>query len=119
MLTYIHGTFVHSISENEIEYVENGLLGFDEAGILRIVERNVSSESRLEEIVNKNGDEIVEVIRLSKYQFVMPGLVDTHTVCLLRGVFDERGDRAPMKNRTHARTHGTQHTRRRSMFCAR
>src|SRR4051794_18230112 len=79
-LTFIHGTFVHCLSNTEIEYVENGLLGFDHAGVIRVVERDVSTESALEDILTRNGCGMANLTRLTKHQFVMPGFIDTHTV---------------------------------------
>ncbi|BGP54237.1 hypothetical protein JCM8202_001371 [Rhodotorula sphaerocarpa] len=75
-----YGTLVHSLSLTEIEYVHDALLGVDEAGRIAFVERSVQAEQveeRLEAHGWTAGDG--QRIDLTGDEFLMPGLIDTHT----------------------------------------
>ncbi|GAA5843150.1 hypothetical protein JCM11251_003945 [Rhodosporidiobolus azoricus] len=75
-----HGTLIHSRSLTEIEYIQNALIAVDEAGTIAFVEREVPADQvagRLKDLC-WNGAE-VEVVRMQKGEFLIPGFVDTHT----------------------------------------
>ncbi|GAA5884764.1 hypothetical protein JCM6882_005383 [Rhodosporidiobolus microsporus] len=75
-----HGTVIHSRSLTEIEYLQDALLGVDEAGTIAFVEREMpvdEVEGRLGEMGWVGAD--VEVIRMKKGEFLIPGFIDTHT----------------------------------------
>ncbi|GAA6050795.1 hypothetical protein JCM3770_001650 [Rhodotorula araucariae] len=75
-----HGTLVHALSLTETEYTHDALLGVDEAGVIAFVDKDVRAdqvEARLRE--RGWGDNEVQVVSLKRGEFLMPGLIDTHT----------------------------------------
>ncbi|BGP30684.1 hypothetical protein JCM10296v2_002441 [Rhodotorula toruloides] len=75
-----YGTLVHAVSLTETEYFDNALLGVDEAGVIAFVEKEVPSgrvDERLQALGWTGAD--VQVVRMRKGEFLMPGLIDTHT----------------------------------------
>ncbi|GAA5960133.1 hypothetical protein JCM21900_002416 [Sporobolomyces salmonicolor] len=75
-----YGTAIHSRSLTEIEYLRNALIAVDEHGVIRLVEEGVQEdelEQRLEAIGWKGFE--VELVRMKKGEFLIPGLIDTHT----------------------------------------
>ncbi|GAA5847273.1 hypothetical protein JCM5353_002666 [Sporobolomyces roseus] len=77
-----HGTAIHSKNLTEIEYLHNTLIGVDETGLIAFVEENIEEED-VEENIKQHGwnlsEEGVELIRIHKGEFLIPGFVDTHT----------------------------------------
>ncbi|KAF2200706.1 guanine deaminase [Delitschia confertaspora ATCC 74209] len=73
--TIYTGPFVHSRSLKELEIVEKGAIGVDEAGVIRFIERGdeVGEEKRPE------GWEDAETVAVKGEGFFFPGFVDTHT----------------------------------------
>ncbi|GAA6031719.1 hypothetical protein JCM8097_001951 [Rhodosporidiobolus ruineniae] len=75
-----HGTLVHSRSLTDIEYLQDALLGVDEAGGIAFVEKAVPVDEVDERLSRLGwGDTDVEMVRLRKGEFLIPGFVDTHT----------------------------------------
>ncbi|GAA6002101.1 hypothetical protein JCM10207_003074 [Rhodosporidiobolus poonsookiae] len=75
-----HGTVIHSRSLTETEYLQDALLAVDAAGTIAFVEREVPAEEvdrRLSELGWVGVD--VEVVRLKRGEFLIPGFIDTHT----------------------------------------
>ncbi|KAG0345555.1 hypothetical protein BG004_003579 [Podila humilis] len=70
-----YGTFIHSQSLKEIEYIKHGLLFIDATGTIVRIERNVpfgALDSYLGDIPRD------KVVSLTDSQFIIPGFVDTH-----------------------------------------
>lgn len=80
-----HGAFIHSLSLSALEHVLEGLI-YVESGVIVWIERDVPS-TKVQDAAAKHGillgDGGVEVIELGN-DFLVPGLVDTHTVSELR-----------------------------------
>ncbi|POY72527.1 hypothetical protein BMF94_4353 [Rhodotorula taiwanensis] len=75
-----YGTLVHSLSLTEIEYLEDALLGVDERGTIAFLEKSVQQDqvdARLQAHGWAAGE--VQVIEMQRGEFLMPGLIDTHT----------------------------------------
>ncbi|XP_064388446.1 guanine deaminase-like [Halichondria panicea] len=72
----IRGTLVHCICPESIQVLENYVIGFNEKenGVIVFVE----AASKLNDLAAEHGFSIDSVITLTKSQFLMPGLVDTH-----------------------------------------
>jgi len=71
-----HGTAIHSKALTEIEYLHNTLIGVDEIGLIAFVEENVEDKDVEEKIKQQGWDlagEGVELTRLSKGEFLIPG----------------------------------------------
>ncbi|KAG0144000.1 hypothetical protein CROQUDRAFT_47962 [Cronartium quercuum f. sp. fusiforme G11] len=89
--TVVIGSFVHSITSETLEFIEDGMLVFDPAGRIIGLEKQRKSDedwSRksgvLKSLVERqwavNGDErLVRFVRLRTGEFLIPGFVDTHT----------------------------------------
>ncbi|GAA5855409.1 hypothetical protein JCM8547_007815 [Rhodosporidiobolus lusitaniae] len=73
-----YGTAVHSRSLTDIEYLQDALLGVDESGVIAFVEKEVPAEE-VDGQLQQRGWEGVEVVRLRKGEFLIPGFIDTHT----------------------------------------
>ncbi|CAG8651547.1 15519_t:CDS:2 [Cetraspora pellucida] len=73
-----YGTLIHSLSLTELEFIHNALLGVDNRGKIAFLERNVSNEQTLRDIIKKWEATEDKVVRLTNQQFLLPGFVDTH-----------------------------------------
>ncbi|GAA5976502.1 hypothetical protein JCM10908_005522 [Rhodotorula pacifica] len=75
-----YGFLVHSVSLTEIEYLENALLGVDETGVIAFLEKGVPA-NEVDERIRSHGwtQEDVHVVEMKRSEFLMPGLIDTHT----------------------------------------
>ncbi|GAA6002302.1 guanine deaminase [Rhodotorula paludigena] len=75
-----YGTAIHAVSLTETEYLSNTLIGVDEAGVITFVERSVAPD-KLDERLQSLGwvDQAAQLVKLQKGEFLMPGLIDTHT----------------------------------------
>ncbi|KAF0546615.1 guanine deaminase [Gigaspora margarita] len=74
-----YGTLIHSLSLTELEFIHNALLGVNNQGKIVFLERNVSNEQTLRDIIKKWETTEDKVVRLTNRQFLLPGFVDTHT----------------------------------------
>ncbi|TKA57415.1 hypothetical protein B0A53_00644 [Rhodotorula sp. CCFEE 5036] len=76
-----YGTLVHSLSLTEIEYLENALLGVDENGVIAFLDKAVSSAADVDQRLEAHGwsRQDAQVVELKRGEFLMPGLIDTHT----------------------------------------
>ncbi|TRY81941.1 hypothetical protein DNTS_013394 [Danionella cerebrum] len=68
------GTFVHSTRQAPVEILTNSLLGVDDEGKIAFIEKDQDA-SRLSKIW---GFETSKIKQLEQYEFLMPGMVDTH-----------------------------------------
>ncbi|NXY05426.1 GUAD deaminase, partial [Pteruthius melanotis] len=68
------GTFVHSSASAPMEILHGHLLGVDDNGTIVFVEQ----ADQLEELAKTWGFKTSDIRQLSKHEFFMPGLVDTH-----------------------------------------
>ncbi|GAA5862532.1 hypothetical protein JCM3774_001050 [Rhodotorula dairenensis] len=76
-----YGTLVHSLSLTEIEYLKDALLGVDEVGVIAFLERDVPSAAEVDRRLDAHGwsRHEVQVVEMKRSEFLMPGLIDTHT----------------------------------------
>ncbi|NWV33657.1 GUAD deaminase, partial [Grantiella picta] len=68
------GTFVHSSASAPLEILHGHLLGVDDNGTIVFMEQ----ADQLEQLAETWGFKISDIRQLSKHEFFMPGLVDTH-----------------------------------------
>ncbi|XP_057211279.1 guanine deaminase isoform X1 [Triplophysa rosa] len=68
------GTFAHSTQSAALEILENCVLGVDDEGKIAFIEKDPDVDS-LSKIW---GFDASERIKLGQYEFLMPGMVDTH-----------------------------------------
>ncbi|XP_021397191.2 guanine deaminase [Lonchura striata] len=68
------GTFVHSSASAPMEILHGHLLGVDDNGTIVFVEQM----DQLEQLAKTWGFKTSDIRQLSKHEFFMPGLVDTH-----------------------------------------
>nr|XP_002191521.2 guanine deaminase [Taeniopygia guttata] len=68
------GTFVHSSASAPLEILHGHLLGVDDNGTIVFVEQT----DQLEQLAKTWGFKTSDIRQLSKHEFLMPGLVDTH-----------------------------------------
>ncbi|XP_039574976.1 guanine deaminase [Passer montanus] len=68
------GTFVHSSASAPMEILRGHLLGVDDNGTIVFVEQ----ADQLEQLAKTWGFKTSDIRQLSKHEFFMPGLVDTH-----------------------------------------
>lgn len=62
------GSFVHSISLQQLEYCEEALIGVDERGVIAFVDRGTTSTS-------KPGWQDAHKVQLPKNAFLFPGFI--------------------------------------------
>jgi hypothetical protein len=80
-----HGSIVHSLSLDELEYAVDTLICVSDQGIILWIERNVDP-STIQQVASTHGlilddsSQCVEILQLGQSEFLCPGLVDTHTV---------------------------------------
>ncbi|KAF9088015.1 hypothetical protein BGX29_006415 [Mortierella sp. GBA35] len=70
-----YGTFIHSVSIKEIEYIPNGLLFVDAFGRISKIIKNIPKDQFRGSL---HGVDESKVILLNDDQFIIPGFVDTH-----------------------------------------
>ncbi|XP_017662813.1 PREDICTED: guanine deaminase isoform X3 [Lepidothrix coronata] len=68
------GTFVHSSASVPMEILHGHLLGVDDDGTIVFLEQS----DQQEQLAEKWGFKASDIRQLSKHEFFMPGLVDTH-----------------------------------------
>ncbi|NXU89593.1 GUAD deaminase, partial [Xiphorhynchus elegans] len=68
------GTFVHSGASTPMEILHGHLLGVDDNGTIVFLEQT----DQQEQLAEKWGFKTSDIRQLSKHEFFMPGLVDTH-----------------------------------------
>lgn len=67
-----HGTLIHSLTLTKLEYIKEGLIGVDEAGVIAFVEKDVE-EGDVGGMLEGAGWGGVEVVRLKRGEFLIPG----------------------------------------------
>ncbi|KAF9113753.1 hypothetical protein BGX27_000858 [Mortierella sp. AM989] len=70
-----YGTFIHSVSITEIEYIKDGLLFVDVYGSIVRLQKSLPREQLQKAL---EGISEAKVFILNENQFIIPGLVDTH-----------------------------------------
>ncbi|KAF9996711.1 hypothetical protein BGZ79_009563 [Entomortierella chlamydospora] len=70
-----YGTFIHSVSLKEIEYIENGLLFVDNHGKIAKIVRDLPRDQLHNALEGVAED---KVVILNDNQFIIPGFIDTH-----------------------------------------
>ncbi|KAM0788104.1 hypothetical protein ACM66B_001272 [Microbotryomycetes sp. NB124-2] len=73
-----HGAIVHSKSSTEIEYLTTALLGVDEHGTIAFLDKRVDVQDVAQTLASRGWDD-VEPYMIAKGEFLMPGMIDTHT----------------------------------------
>ncbi|KAK9974879.1 hypothetical protein ABG768_022946 [Culter alburnus] len=68
------GTFVHSTPRDAVEILESSVLGVDDEGKIAFIEK----DEQLASLSKIWGFETSDVKQLGQYEFLMPGMVDTH-----------------------------------------
>ncbi|XP_056313755.1 guanine deaminase [Danio aesculapii] len=68
------GTFVHSTPQTAVEILHNSVLGVDDEGKIAFVDKD-QDVTRLSKLW---GFETSDIKQLGQYEFLMPGMVDTH-----------------------------------------
>ena len=78
-----HTSYTHSISLTELEHVSKALISVGETGIIEWIEKDIATED-VERVLADHGLRIcdVEVVEID-VGGIVPGLIDTHTVCLV------------------------------------
>jgi guanine deaminase len=80
-----HGSIVHSLSLDEIEYAVDTLVCVSDQGIILWIERDIDP-STIQQVAATHGlilddsTQSVEIVQLGESEFICPGLIDTHTV---------------------------------------
>jgi cytosine/adenosine deaminase-related metal-dependent hydrolase len=74
--------FTHSVSLTELEHVPRALICVDSTGVIEWIEKDIGDEE-VDKVLADHGMTDVEVIKIDQGGLV-PGLIDTHTVCLSR-----------------------------------
>lgn len=74
------GSYVHSLSLEELEEVEHGIICVDAEGTIEWVEQ--APAERLQEVVLGHGLSLddADVVELEPEEVLCPGMIDTHTV---------------------------------------
>lgn len=67
------GPFVHSLSLSELEICERGAVGVDSNGVIRFVERGVSTIDQVRSKYSEWND--ADVVELKKDGFFFPGFI--------------------------------------------
>ncbi|CAD6585029.1 MAG: hypothetical protein CYPHOPRED_002953 [Cyphobasidiales sp. Tagirdzhanova-0007] len=73
-----HGCCVHSLTNRKLEYLRDALLAVDEAGFITFLQPDVARQD-IAAILRQQDWQDVEVVDLERGQFLIPGLIDTHT----------------------------------------
>ena len=71
--TLYKGSFIHSVSLNELQVLENAIVGVDESGVIRFVERHVA-DGDVKDVVRGHGWEEWDVVSAGR-GFWFPGFV--------------------------------------------
>jgi len=73
------GTIIHSISVEEVETIEQGLIVVGADGKIAVLERNITP-SHIEDTLSKHGLSMstIPVQVLGREEFLIPGFIDTH-----------------------------------------
>ncbi|KAK4047570.1 hypothetical protein OIV83_005357 [Microbotryomycetes sp. JL201] len=73
-----YGPIVHSKSVTEIEYLTAALLGVNEDGTIAFVDKHVEGQDVIRALADR-GWGAIEPYKMNKGEFLMPGMIDTHT----------------------------------------
>lgn len=76
-----YGAIINPLSVSKYEALPRCLLAVSVAGEIDWIAKDVV-DSMVQQILADNGSVDAEVIALKKGELIMPGFVDTHTVCV-------------------------------------
>ena len=81
--TVYHTSYTHSVSLTELEHVSQALICVGKTGLIEWIEKDIGDKD-VERALADHGLRIgeIEVVKIDEGGIV-PGLIDTHTVCLL------------------------------------
>jgi len=69
-----HGSFVHALTNRQLEYLHDAALGVDEFGIIAFVEKDIKAEDIASILRSHQWDGAeAEVISLERGSFIIPG----------------------------------------------
>ena len=71
-----YGTLIHSLTLTKLEFIRNGLLGVDEAGVIAFLEKDVEA-GQVGGMLAAAGWDGVQVTVLNRGEFLIPGCVAT------------------------------------------
>lgn len=82
--TLYYGSYVHSLTLDDLEYTLDALIYIPSSGKIEWIEKDVPKEL-VQEVAGKHGlilgdGNEVELVELGEDEFLCPGFVDTHTV---------------------------------------
>jgi hypothetical protein len=83
--TIYHAPLIHSIDQTTLQYQTQTLLCVSPGGIIEWIEQDVPP-SRIQEVASKygvllgDGGEDVEIVEFGEGEFLVNGMIDTHTV---------------------------------------
>lgn len=75
----IHGPIVTPRTPHSATYLPNALIYIDH-GIIKWIEEEVVGDSHMEDILGRQALQELNIFKLRKGEFLMPGFIDTHTV---------------------------------------
>lgn len=83
--TLYHGSIVHSLNLDELEYAIDALICVSPDGVILWIEKDVESSQVQQRAASRGlildgSDSAVDIIQLEGHEFICPGLIDTHTV---------------------------------------
>ena len=71
------GAIIHSVSVQEVEFIENGLIVIGSDGKIAVLKKNVE-EKQIKSILSEHGLTLEALTALRRGQFLIPGFCDTH-----------------------------------------
>ena len=74
-----HGALITSQSPFLIKYIPHALI-YIQNGIIQWIEEGVAHDTQLEAALMAHGLQESNVVKLQRGEFLLPGLIDTHTV---------------------------------------
>jgi guanine deaminase len=75
-----HGALITPHNPYLIKYLPQALI-YIENGIIQWIEEDMPNDARVEAVLTRCGLQKVTVVKLQRGEFLLPGFVDTHTVC--------------------------------------
>lgn len=73
-----HGTFIHCISPDQLEIIENGLMIVTPDGLISSLVKSIAKDSVEQELAKLGLSRDHDVCFLERGKFLVPGFVDTH-----------------------------------------
>jgi guanine deaminase len=85
--TILYGAVVNPLSLKEYEKLPHCLIFVGPSGEINWIEKHVPEHMLKETLATRGLVRDVEIHILKSDEFLMPGFIDTHTVCFVRSVF--------------------------------